>query len=89
MTLRELLGLPVRTESGEELGRVHDVRGRVISRTLRVEGLVIGRGGLLERLGIGDPASPQRVHLRDAVPWSVVVRVDRRGVIVRDGTKPQ
>jgi sporulation protein YlmC with PRC-barrel domain len=89
MTLRELIGLPVRTESGEGLGRVHDVRGRLTSRTLRVEGLVVGGAGVLERLGIGDQASPQRVHLRAAVPWSAVVRVDRRGVVVRDGTEPR
>jgi sporulation protein YlmC with PRC-barrel domain len=89
MTLRDLLGLPVRTQSGETLGRVHDVRGRLTSRTLRVEGLVIGRFGLLERLGIGNPVSANRVHLRGAVPWSAVTRADRRGVVVRDGTEPR
>jgi sporulation protein YlmC with PRC-barrel domain len=81
-----LLGLRVATESGERLGRVHDVRAELTPRTLKVTGLVVGRVGLLERLGLGAPNSGSRLRGHDVVPWSAVIRADRRGVVVRDGT---
>jgi sporulation protein YlmC with PRC-barrel domain len=87
VNVSELLGLGVKTESGESLGHVHDVRGELGARSLRVTGLVVGRLGLLERIGIGAPESAQRVRGHDVVPWSAVVRADRRGVVVRDGTR--
>jgi sporulation protein YlmC with PRC-barrel domain len=79
--LSDLLGLPVRHESGERLGTVHDVRGELTPRTLRLTGLVVGPAGELERLGI------RRARRRggSVVAWSEIVRVDRRGVVVRDG----
>jgi sporulation protein YlmC with PRC-barrel domain len=82
--LSELLGLSVRTESGDSLGRVHDVRGELTPRTLKVTGLVVGELGLLERLGLGAPTSEARLRTRDVVSWGDVVRADRRGVVVRD-----
>jgi len=82
-----LLGARVSTESGDQLGRVHDVRGELTPRTLRVTGLVVGGQGFLERLGLGAPGSPSRLRGHDVVPWSAVVRADARGVVVRDGTK--
>jgi sporulation protein YlmC with PRC-barrel domain len=85
MRLSDLLGVPVRTESGESLGRVHDVRAELGARSLRVTGLVVGRLGVLERLGLGAPRTPLRVRTSDVVPWSAVVRADRRGVVVRSG----
>jgi sporulation protein YlmC with PRC-barrel domain len=84
--LSDLLGLAVRTESGESLGHVHDVRGELGARSLRVTGLVVGGLGLLERVGFGAPESAAPVRAHDVVPWSAVVRADRRGVVVRDGT---
>lgn len=89
MTLGELLGVEVRTESGEMLGHVFDLRGELTRQSLKVTGLVVGKAGLLERLGIGAPQSQDRIRSHDVVPWSAVVRLNRRGVIVRDGTKPQ
>lgn len=86
MRLSEILGLKVRTESGERLGRVHDVRAELGARSLRVTGLVVGGLGLLERLGIGSPRSRPRIRTDDVVPWSAVVRADRRGIVVKDGT---
>lgn len=85
MRLSELLGLRVRTESGGNLGRVYDVRAELTPRTVKVTGLVVGRLGLLERLGLGAPKSPARLRTRDVVPWQDVIRADRRGVVVRDG----
>jgi sporulation protein YlmC with PRC-barrel domain len=89
MRLTDLLGVQVRTESGDDLGKVHDLRAELTPRTLKVTGLVVGGLGLLERLGIGAPESGARIRTRDVIPWSAVVRADRRGILVRDGTKPQ
>jgi sporulation protein YlmC with PRC-barrel domain len=86
MRLSDLLGLEVRTESGEDLGRVHDVRAELNPRTLKLTGLVVGGLGLLERLGIGAPRRGARIGIDDVVPWSAVLRADRRGVVVKDGT---
>jgi sporulation protein YlmC with PRC-barrel domain len=88
MRVSDLLNVEVRSESGERLGRVHDLRAELTPRTLKVKGLVVGRLGLLERLGVGAPQSGARIRTRDVVPWSAVIRADRRGIIVRDGTKP-
>jgi sporulation protein YlmC with PRC-barrel domain len=84
MRLSDLLGVPVRSESGEQLGHVHDVRGELTQRTLWVTGLVVGKVGVLERLGIGAPRTPTRVRGRDAIAWSDVVSIDRTGIVVRD-----
>lgn len=89
MRLSELLGLGVRTESGERLGHVHDVRGELTPRTLKVTGLVVGQLGVLERLGLGAPTSTARLRAHDVIAWTDVIRADRRGVVVRDGTVPR
>ena len=85
MRLSDLLGLDVHTESGEHVGRVYDVRAELTPRTLKVKGLVVGRLGLLERLGLGSSRKHARLRSDDVVPWSDVVRADRRGVVVRKG----
>ena len=43
MRLSELIGLDVHTESGDHIGHIHDVRGELTPRTLKVTGLVVGR----------------------------------------------
>ena len=88
MRVSDLINAEVRTESGDRLGRVHDLRAELTPRTLKVSGLVVGGLGLLERLGIGAPRSGEKIRTRDVVPWSAVIRADRRGIVVRDGTKP-
>ena len=70
------------------LGRVHDLRGELAPGALRITGLVVGGSGVLERLGIGAPRSGARIRTKDVIPWDAVVRADRRGVVVRDGTTP-
>ena len=89
MRLSTLLGLQVRTESGRRVGRVYDVRGELNPRSLRVTGLVVGRVGLLERLGIGATTASERIRSRDVVAWRDVVRADRRGVVIKDGAEPR
>ena len=89
MRFSDLHGVPVRTESGRDLGRVHDLRAELTPRTVKVTGLVVGKTGLLERLGIGAPTSAARIRTHDVIAWRDVVRADRREVIVRDGVEPR
>ena len=87
MRLGELLGREVVTESGERLGRVHDVQGELEEGRLRVTALVAGAPGILERLGVGarGKGGARRAKRRGyaAIGWERVVRVGR-DVIVRD-----
>ena len=85
-----LFRAPVTTESGQVLGRVHDLRAELTTRTLKITGLVVGPSGFLERFGIGAPESGARIRTRDVVPWSAVVRADSSKIVVRDeATKRQ
>jgi sporulation protein YlmC with PRC-barrel domain len=87
MRLGELLGREVVTESGERLGRVHDVQGELEEGRLRVTALVAGAPGILERFGIGAAgkggARRAKRHGHPAIAWERVVRVGR-DVVVRD-----
>lgn len=87
MRLGELLGREVVTESGERLGRVHDVQGELEGGRLRVTALVAGAPGILERLGVGAAgkggARRAKRHGHAAIAWERVVRVGR-DVVVRD-----
>jgi sporulation protein YlmC with PRC-barrel domain len=89
MRLSELLNRRVVTESGESLGRIHDLRGELVDGHLRVTGIATGGTGLLERFGIATKGSggpgTAKVHGHDIIPWSRVVRVSSE-IIVRDET---
>jgi sporulation protein YlmC with PRC-barrel domain len=89
MRLSDLLNLQVRTESGERLGRAHDFRAKLTSRSLKVTGVCVGKLSVLERLGVSSPGAGGPIHVHSVVPWSAVLRADRRGIVVRDGTKPK
>ena len=89
MRLSALLGTRVRTESGRSVGRVYDVRAELRPRSLQVTGLVVGRRGLLERLGIGASRARGRLDTRDVVAWQDVLRADRREVVIRDRSEPR
>ena len=87
MRLGELLGREVVTESGERLGRVHDVQGELEEGRLRVTALVAGAPGILERFGVGAAgkggARRAKRHGHAAMAWERVVRVGPE-VVVRD-----
>jgi sporulation protein YlmC with PRC-barrel domain len=84
MRFTDLLDARVTTESGQVLGRVHDLRAELTPRTLKITGLVVGPTGFLERFGIGAPEAGARIRTRDVIPWSDIVRADSREVVVRD-----
>jgi sporulation protein YlmC with PRC-barrel domain len=75
-TLSSLQHRKVVTESGRSLGRLYDLRGEVTPRTLTVTGLVAGKRGLLEHLGV--------VKRLKCIPWEDVVRIDGKRIVVRD-----
>jgi sporulation protein YlmC with PRC-barrel domain len=85
MRLSELLNREVVSESGQRLGRVHDVRGELVEGRLRVTGLVAGKLGILERYGVGTHGSggpgEAKVHGHPIIPWEQVVRVGPKVVV--------
>ena len=94
MRLTDLLGTEVRTESGEALDRVFDVRAEEVEGGLKLVGLVVGPLGMLERLGLlnwrqmREHGERTRPH-EEVVPWEDVLRIDDGVLIVRDGTTPR
>jgi sporulation protein YlmC with PRC-barrel domain len=91
MRLSTLLDLPVRTESGDELGRLFDLRAKEVGGRWRVTGLIVGSYGVLERIGaVGARRTRETRGTRaasDFVPWDAVVRIRPDAVVVRDGTE--
>jgi sporulation protein YlmC with PRC-barrel domain len=85
-TLSSVTRRKVVTESGESLGRCHDVRAELSGSGLLVKGLVIGRRGRLEHFGIGAQASASsnRVREGDVIPWEAVLRFEGDTIVVRD-----
>jgi sporulation protein YlmC with PRC-barrel domain len=78
----DLIGCVVRTEGGEKLGRVHDLRAHAVpGGGLALMGLVVGTGGLRARFGPGDDTP---VRSGNVVPWEAVTRLDEGLVVVRD-----
>jgi sporulation protein YlmC with PRC-barrel domain len=93
MRLSGLVDRKVVTESGDSLGRAFDVRAERRGSTVEITGLVVGRRGLFERLGIGpsrgEAKRGHKVWKRDLVHWKAVVRLERDRIVVRDGTEPE
>jgi len=92
MRLSELLNRKVVSESGQQLGRVHDVRGELVGGRLQVTGLVAGELGILERYGVGTHGSggpgQAKVHGHPVTPWERVVRVGSEVVISDESPIP-
>jgi sporulation protein YlmC with PRC-barrel domain len=78
----DLIGAVARTESGERLGRVHDLRAHSSSDGgWLLMGLVTGRKGVFARFA-GSVDEPIRAG--NVIPWEAVVRLEEGAVIVRD-----
>jgi sporulation protein YlmC with PRC-barrel domain len=78
----DLIGAVARTESGERLGRVHDLRAHSTpDGGWLLMGIVTGPKGLLARLeGGGDEA----IRSGNIIPWEAIVRLEDGVVVVRD-----
>ena len=92
MRVSELLGCRAVTESGQRLGRVFDVRvkrdprssGERADQRWKLEALILGERGLIDRFGI---LAIKRLVPRDrdeAVPWSEVLKIEPGEITVRD-----
>ena len=97
MRLSELLKMEVIDAAGARAGHIHDVRlmqdGPVTSgfdATVRVHGLIIGRGGLAGRLGYGrGTRGPWMIralveghHRPLFVPWSRVRAIEGERIVI-------
>jgi sporulation protein YlmC with PRC-barrel domain len=97
MPLSEILRSEVVTESGERLGHAFDVRvarragssPERADQTWRVQGIVVGRRGLRERLGFGGIGSARARLSEKIVPWGDVVEVASGRITVREGVEPE
>ena len=79
----DLIGCRVLTESGEKLGRVHDLRAHSAEGDggWLLMGIVVGSGGLLARF---EGAEDEPVRTGHVVPWEAVVALEDGMVTVRD-----
>jgi sporulation protein YlmC with PRC-barrel domain len=79
----DLIGCVVRTEGGEKLGRVHDLRAHAASDGgWELVGLVVGAAGLRARFG---PGEDEAIHSGgNVIPWEAVTSLDDGLVVVRD-----
>ena len=96
MLLSELLGVPVVTTAGEELGRVHDALivqdGPLDAHAnagLRLHAIAVGRQSFGTRLGyvqgaVHGPWLLKRLFSRppQLVPWSAIVQRGRDRIVV-------
>jgi sporulation protein YlmC with PRC-barrel domain len=80
-TYSSFLGRNVETQGGRRLGRCHDLRAEIDRFSAKVIGLVVGGRGRLEHYGL------RRRRRADCVPWSAIVRIEGKRIIVRDGTE--
>ena len=87
MRATDLLGSDVRTVSGMNLGRVYDLR--VVRATggpspWKLDGLVVGKRAILERLGITGAKRAEPIIGGDCVKWTSIVRVEDGLVVVAE-----
>jgi sporulation protein YlmC with PRC-barrel domain len=81
----DLIGCVVQTESGKDLGRVHDLRASSIDGGWQLEGLIVGRGGMIARM---TGSSSDALVRGDLLPWNQITRLDDGLVSVRDTFEP-
>jgi sporulation protein YlmC with PRC-barrel domain len=92
LLLSTLLGRDVVVDGGESLGRVWDVRAERLGANAdapadqrwRVTGLLVGRAGLLQRLGIapGERLDPPDAHPESGfVAWERVQRLQDNSIV--------
>ena len=76
----DLIGCVVRTQSGQSIGRVHDLRASAVAGGWQLDGLVIGRYGMFERM---TGAGPDPTVRGDVLPWSAVTALSEGVIEIR------
>ena len=92
MLASELLRCEVRSESGEKLGSVFDVRvarnprssTKTDDQRWRIIGLNVGIRGALERFGLSRSNRSARRHEHAVIPWEQVRRLEGSVIVVSD-----
>jgi sporulation protein YlmC with PRC-barrel domain len=77
----DLIGCVVRTESGERLGSVHDLRASTIGGGWQLDGLLVGHYGMIARL---TGSGPNPVVRGNVIPWDAITALDDGLIRVRD-----
>src|SRR3954452_4873580 len=78
----DLIGAVVRTEGGEKLGRVHDLRAHASDAGWLLMGLVTGPRGLLARFECG--AEDASIRAGRVSPWEAITRIAQGLVFARE-----
>jgi sporulation protein YlmC with PRC-barrel domain len=78
----DLIGCAVQSRSGERLGSVHDLRARLSGAGWELEGLLVGRRGMLARLR-GSSGAEALVR-GEVIPWHAVTSLEDGVITVRD-----
>ena len=79
----QLVGAVVRTESGERLGRVHDLRAHASGDGGWIlVGLVTGSRAMFTRFE--GAQGEEAVRSGNVIPWEAVTRLEEGHVVVRD-----
>jgi sporulation protein YlmC with PRC-barrel domain len=76
-----LIGCTVQTESGERIGRVHDLRASAVDGGWQLDGLILGRAGMLARL---TGSRPDALIRGDVIPWNAITALDEGLITIRD-----
>jgi sporulation protein YlmC with PRC-barrel domain len=77
----DLIGCAVRTEAGQKLGRVHDLRAHAEQEDWLLMGLVVGSGGMRARLGGG---GEEPLTQGNVIPWEAITKLEDGEITVRD-----
>jgi sporulation protein YlmC with PRC-barrel domain len=77
----DLIGCVVQTESGKRLGRVHDLRARAIDGGWQLDGLIVGRAGMVARMTGSGPDPLVRGEL---IPWNAITALADGLIKTRD-----
>jgi hypothetical protein len=77
----DLIGCVVRTEAGERIGRVHDLRASAVDGGWQLDGLIVGRYGMLARM---TGSGPEPLVRGDVIPWNAITSLQDGLVRIRD-----
>jgi sporulation protein YlmC with PRC-barrel domain len=77
----ELIGCVVQSESGERIGRVHDLRVSAVDGGWQLDGLLVGRYGMFARMTGSGPDPMVRGNM---IPWEAIIALDDGLIRVRD-----
>ncbi|HST31985.1 MAG TPA: PRC-barrel domain-containing protein [Solirubrobacteraceae bacterium] len=79
----DLIGCVVETESGERVGRVHDLRASVVGGGWQLDGLLVGRYGMFARM---TGSGPDPMVRGNVIPWESITALEEGLIRIRDSS---